>query len=163
VTDALYCGIDPGASGGIAILDAAGAVVDASAMPETEGDVAEYLREFADRIDMAHIEAVHSFPGQGVASTFTFGVSYGGLRMALKCFRIPFEAVSPMRWQKLIGVAVTEKKDKKRATKAVAQRLFPNNPWTHKTADAVLLAEHARRIYVGLRVPRRTEIPGVLS
>jgi len=157
VSERLYLGADPGKSGGLVLLDEAGAVVNASAMPDTEHDLVDHLAEFAGRIHIAHVEAVHSFPDQGLASSFNFGMSYGGLRMALVALRIPFEAISPQRWQRLIGVPIVQKKNKKKATRAKAQELFPNCKWTHATADAALLAEHARRIYCGLKAPRRTD------
>jgi len=125
VSDRLYLGADPGKSGGLVLLDEAGAVVDASKMPDTETDLIDHLAEFAGQIHIAHLEAVHAFPGQGLSSSFHFGMSYGGLRMALVALHIPFEAISPQRWQRLIGVPIVQKKNKKQATRAKAQELFP--------------------------------------
>jgi hypothetical protein len=148
----LFLGVDPGASGGLAILDSSGAVVDVSPMPETERDVSTYAAEFAPRIRMAAIEQVHSMPGQGVSSSFKFGMSYGGLRMALIAHGVPFEAVSPGAWQRAMGCLVKGRADasdrktaKKNGTKARAQELFPGQRITHATADALLIAEHCRR------------------
>jgi len=64
-----YLGIDPGASGGIAVvrLSSAGPVVMAWKMPETEADTAELFRMISPSVVSACIEAVHSMPGQGVA------------------------------------------------------------------------------------------------
>lgn len=163
MSERLWCGADPGKSGGIVMLDDAGGIADASKMPDTESDLLDHLSQFASRIHIAHLEFVHAFPSDLPNHAFNFGLSYGGLRMAFVALRIPFEAVSPQRWQALIGVPAVQKKNKKKATRAKAQELFPGFPWTHATSDAVLLAEHARRIYVGLKVPRRTEIPGVLA
>jgi len=98
----LYFGIDPGQSGGLAVLDASGAVVDASKMPETERDLSAYVAKFAPRIRTVAIEQVHSMPGQGVSSSFKFGMSYGGLRMALIAHDVRFEAVTPQTWQKAL-------------------------------------------------------------
>lgn len=157
-----YLGIDPGESGGLAILDYNGSIIDASPMPNTEHDCAEYFREFAPQIRMAHIEAVHAMPKQGVSSSFKFGMSFGALRMALVAFQIPFEAVSPMAWQKRLGAtlqgrktASQDKTAKKNANKARAQQLFPTRKVTHAIADALLLAEDCRREFIG-RIPPRT-------
>ncbi len=60
-----YPGIDPGASGGLAVLDRAGSIVNVSPMMDTEKDVSDYLAEFGLRVRMATIEQVHSMPGQG--------------------------------------------------------------------------------------------------
>lgn len=146
----LYLGIDPGQSGGLALLDRKGAVVDVSKMPDTEGDLVEYLREFGPRIYMAALENVHSFPGQGVSSSFKFGVGYGGLRVGLLSHRIPFFTIPPQRWQKEFGCIVKGREgrgtaEKKQQTKARAQELFPSQRITHSTADALLLAEFCRR------------------
>lgn len=147
----LFLGIDPGGSGGFAILDRKGAVVDASKMPETESDVNEYVREFAPRIRMAMIEAVHSMPKQGVASSFTFGKNYGGLRMALIAHGVPFVAITPQAWQKDMGCILPTHSGQRRGTekknhaKARAQELFPAQKITHAVADALLIAEYLRR------------------
>jgi len=111
-------GIDPGQSGGIALLDTGGAVVLAEKMPATEKDVSDLIYEFAPCIRMGAIEQVHSMPKQGVASSFKFGVNYGGLRMALVAHEIPFEAITPQTWQKAMGCM--SRGDKNR-TKARAQ------------------------------------------
>ena len=41
--DILYIGIDPGVSGGIAILNNDGSVKDVVAMPETPRDILDFL------------------------------------------------------------------------------------------------------------------------
>lgn len=151
-----YLGIDPGQSGGLAIVDEHGAVIDTTPMPVTEHEVAEYLREFGPRIRMAFIEAVHSMPKQGVASSFKFGMSYGSLLMGLAAFQIAFTRVSPMAWQKrMVGLSrgrkgpTDGKTEKKNSTKARALELFPGRKITHAIADALLLAEDCRRLCGG--------------
>ena len=152
----LYLGVDPGGSGGIAILDMDGAVVDVTPMPDGEHAIADYFNEFSPRIKMAIIEIVHSFPGQGVASSFKFGRGYGGLIMALVCTKIPFEYVAPGVWQKPFGLIETGRKshdsktEKKNKHKERAASLFPSVKITHAIADAVLLAEFCRRKAKGL-------------
>lgn len=152
----LYLGADPGKNGGLALLDRAGLVVDVSPMPETEHELTEYIKEFAPRIRMAHIEKVHSAPGQGVASTFTFGGWFGTLKTALAAHYVPFELISPNHWQKAMYCQMPGRKnledkktEKKNFTKARALALFPGQvkAITHRTADALLLAEHCRRAF----------------
>ena len=152
----LYAGVDPGQSGGFAILTEDGELVDASPMMDTEKDVSDYLKEFAPRIKMAAIESVHSFPGQGVSSSFKFGMSYGALRMALTSHEIPFEYVTPGTWQKPFGLiesgrkATDSNREKKRRNKERAQGLFPSVKCTHAITDSLLIAEFARRKAMGL-------------
>lgn len=139
-----FLGIDPGASGGIAVIWANGQA-SAHKMPETEDDVIEAIEEIASSNDVfAVIEKVHSMPKQGVASSFAFGVSYGGLRMALAALKIRREHVTPQKWQKELGCLT---KGDKNVSKRRAQELFPKIKVTHAIADALLIAEYARRTY----------------
>jgi crossover junction endodeoxyribonuclease RuvC len=154
----LFLGADPGLSGGLALLDESGAIVDASKMPETEHDLAEYVREFAPRIRKAVIEGVHSMPQQGVSSAFKFGRQYGSLRMALIAHGIKLDTVTPQAWQRRMGLVIkgrsglriakklkgTSQTQKKNRNKARAQELFPKQRMTHAIADALLLAEFCR-------------------
>ena len=129
-------GLDPGQSGGIAIL-AEGTPPVALKMPETERDLYDLLSGHSDA--HAYIEAVHSMPAQGVSSSFKFGQNYGMLRMALIAAGIPFETVTPQKWQKAMGCM---SKGDKNVTKAAAQRLFPQLKITHAVADSLLLAAY---------------------
>lgn len=145
----LFLGIDPGGSGSLAIVDRAGALVDATPMPETMKDLADYFKEFSPRIRMAMIEAVHSMPEQGVSSTFTFGQNVGALHMGLVAHGIPFEFVQPRVWQQPMGLLRLAKEEtitqKKNRHKARAQELFPAKKVIHAIADGLLLAETCRR------------------
>lgn len=142
----LFLGIDPGASGGIAILGENYA--HAWKMGETEADTADLLRTHAPAIRMARIEKVHSMPKQGVSSSFKFGQSYGFLRGLLIALQIPFEDVPPQVWQRRMACLT---KGDKNVSKAKAQQLFPALRITHATADALLLAEDCRREHTGQR------------
>jgi len=168
MTATLYLGIDPGASGGLCLLNANGIIIDVLPIPDTEHDVGEYLREFHQQIHYAAIEFVQAFPGQGVSSSFNFGRNYGFWRGLLVAYRIPFHEVTPRKWQQIVGVPALPKRKEKRGTtakknitKAAAQRLWPSVKFTHATADAALIAEYARRVYA--RFLARTEIEGVLA
>lgn len=97
----------------------------------------------------AVLEKVSSRPAQGVASTFAFGMSYGACRMALAAAAIPYEEVTPSKWQKEMGIANKGNGESRTQFKgrlrARAQLLFPREQITLATADALLLAEYARR------------------
>lgn len=155
----IVVGIDPGASGGIAWLAPGQHAVGALAvkMPETERDTWDVLRSLAvtDQPGIvpvfAIIEAVHSMPKQGVSSSFKFGRSYGFLRGCLIASGIPFEEVTPQRWQKELGCLT---KGDKNVSKRRAQQLFPLLKITHATADALLLAEYARRLWMRRNGPQ---------
>ena len=143
-----YIGIDPGQSGGIAILEYDGSVFWFGKMPETEAEVLMILRPFIGGHARAVLEHVWSSPGWGHVGAFKFGKSFGGLRMALTAASIPFEQVVPRTWQKAVGVFYPKgitKVEKKNISKALAKKLFPKIKITHAIADALLLAEYCRR------------------
>lgn len=141
----LIIGIDPGKSGGIAILypDIAPIVTKLDC---TETDVRSWLMGNMEGKCFGYIESVHSMPKQGVASSFKFGQSYGFLRGLLVGIGIPFEEVTPQKWQKAMGCMT---KGDKNVTKSKAQQLFPGVNVTHAIADALLIAEYGRRLRCG--------------
>jgi crossover junction endodeoxyribonuclease RuvC len=163
-----YLGIDPGKTGGIAIVSGEGVTITWD-MPKTEGDLAELFacRISACRVSLCLIERVHAFPGAGVTSMFTFGRGAGVLIGLLLAHKIPHEEIRPRTWQKALGISPRYKRPKKpkmdlkyyppeesitefkRRLMGTAQALFPEVDVTLKTADALLLAEVARRIRVG--------------
>ena len=150
-----FIGIDPGVSGGIALIDASRKVVFATSTPDTEANILRLLTPFGGTAHAA-LERVWSSRGWGHAGAFKFGTSYGALRMALTATRVEFLDVLPRQWQKLLGVAypktvngrATTATDKKNITKARAQAIFVETRVTHATADALLLAEYARRMFL---------------
>lgn len=158
-----FLGIDPGLTGGIAILN--GSTVAAFPMPETERDLWDLIRPYGtlttrnpDRglTTFAVLEKVAGIIPKnrnqaGLSrSQFTFGKSYGLCYMALIAASIPFDLVVPRRWQKDLGTARGKSESSyqwKGRLKGIAQRLFPQVTVTRETADALLLADYCRRVY----------------
>tara|TARA_R110002110_G_scaffold13929_3_gene66119 strand:+ start:4111 stop:4587 length:477 start_codon:yes stop_codon:yes gene_type:complete len=148
-----YLGLDPGKSGGLAIIWTSGKI-EVMSMAETETGIRELFPK--EEGGVAIIEKVHSMPKQGVASMFTFGRNYGFLRACLICLEIPFEEVTPQKWQKEFSFAkAKDKKTHKLNLLAKAQQLFPQlslwkEPRTlgkQKTiCDALLIAEYCKRL-----------------
>jgi crossover junction endodeoxyribonuclease RuvC len=138
-----YLGIDPGKSGGIAVLSPTGVIDCMVKMPQTEADLYYLLRSF-DGDGRAMVEHVHASPQMGVVSAFTFGKGYGALLMALTAAKIKFDEVSPRKWQ---GALQCLTKGDKNVSKRRAQQLFPGLTITHATADALLIAEFCRRFH----------------
>lgn len=154
----IYIGVDPGVSGGIAIVTDRGAPangvleVEAFPMPATERDLLDALvYKTIPKQSRAVLERVAASPQMGVVSAFTFGKGYGGLRMALTAARIPFDEVTPATWQKALGCL---SQGDKNITKRRAQQLFPQLTITHAIADALLIAEYCRRLDRGSLQPR---------
>lgn len=147
-----WIGIDPGESGGIAVIGSSGGVWLFNT-PATRIDYLDLLRRWAipDIRAFAMVERVGGFvagnPTPGSAM-FKFGMSYERPLMALAALGITTEEVIPRTWQKEFGVfrRPNEKRSAFKARlKGRAQALFPKVPITLKTCDALLLAEYCRR------------------
>lgn len=143
-----FMGIDPGQSGAYVIIDADGGVVDWRKGSETCRDRKDMISAYPE-IRYAVLEKVHSMPKQGVASSFKFGASFGEAVAILETLDIRHELATPQKWQKEMGCM---SRGDKNVTKHAAQRFFPGEKITHANADALLLAEYARRraIVLGL-------------
>lgn len=141
-----FIGLDPGnSSGSVGVVSDAGRHLACLKLPKaTVHDLVAFLREHAQDCRLAVLERVSAMPKQGVSSSFKFGVSLGELRGALAAAGIPFEEVPPAKWQTAMRCRSGGDKN---VTKAAAQRLFPEVKITHGTADSLLLAEYARRLY----------------
>jgi hypothetical protein len=90
------------------------------------------------------VEAVHAMPGQGVSSTFKFGVSFGGVLSLAERFNCPWHTVAPRTWKN--ALQLDSDKDK---SLLMARELWPDAPLARKKdngrAEALLLAEYWRR------------------
>lgn len=161
-----FMGIDPGVSGGIAVIGSDGSV-RLWEMPETFGDTADLFEgEFREAgIRFCVIELVGGFKGQGAQRSFKFGKNDGVLIGLLLANKIRHQELSPRSWMKGLGIRPRDKKPKnpkpgkfypgeeserqfKTRLKGRAQQLFPGVEINLKTADALLMSEVARRIYV---------------
>lgn len=138
-----YMGIDPGISGGLAVVDSDGILCEAVKFKDkTFSDINEHT--LLHKIKFCLLEKVSSQPGEGVVSSFTFGQSFGFLQGLLVANKIKHDLITPMKWQAPLGLIQRGRKltktQKKNANKQKAQRLFPDHKMTHAIADAVLLA-----------------------
>lgn len=150
----LVIGIDPGKSGGIACVYVREQTSLAIPMPETERDIIDEI-EILVNLGTACIflEKVGSIFPKGKMkpspkAMFNFGKNYGFLRGAALGSKTRLENVQPKTWQKAIGVyypAGANNTVKKNISKARAQELFPHLKITHKTSDALLIAEFGKR------------------
>ncbi len=141
-----FLGIDPGQSGGWAVLDGGGMYIEGALYEEGAFLPSVNTIDPFGPFSLACLEKVHSFPGQGVASTFKFGTNFGWWQGVLDAFTIPYELITPQRWMK----AVLDSGDRSPEHRmAFARRRWPDAPLTRKkdsgVADALCLAEYARR------------------
>ena len=144
----IFIGIDPGANGAMAVIQED----DTYEFPFKQISmtlISSMLEDYSDKRDcFALIEKVHAMPGQGVVSTFNFGYNFGMLEGFLIGSGIPYDRVTPQKWQKDFGLYKLPdetKTAKKNRHKELAQELFPTLKVTHATADALLIAEYCRR------------------
>lgn len=138
-----FIGADPGKQGGISIIFSNG-LVSCFKMPESLRDLCDLVESFKSEDFMPHafIEKVHAVKGNGISSTFTFGMGFGSLLTAFTAAKIPFSLVTPQKWQKELGCLTGGDKN---ISKARAQQLFPHIKVTHAIADSLLIAEYCRR------------------
>lgn len=152
----IVIGIDPGITGAVVSISEHGSVCffDTPTTPPGSGrreflpvEMADILYEFKNNSHV-FIEKVHSMPGQGVASMFSFGMGYGiwiGIVAALK---IPYSLVTPQSWKKDLMQGMKDKD----ASRLRAQQLLPWETERLKRkkdvgrADAFLIAEYGRRV-----------------
>lgn len=155
-----WIGIDPGKSGGIAVISDNWDVGTAQVykMPATERDLYDQLKEIKDMIEnqmennsmFCLIENVHSFPGMAAKATFTFGYHYGLEIAFLTALQIPFERVTPQKWMR--ALVPVQRKDRsttewKNILKRKAQELYPRTKIILPVADALLLAHYNRKFH----------------
>jgi hypothetical protein len=110
-------------------------------------EIGKHLRRARREITYALIERVHAgvFRGNakmGATSAFTFGDSFGVGRGMVAVANIRHEYVRPQDWQKEMGCRTG---GDKKISKAKASELFPEWRVTNRNADALLIAECARR------------------
>lgn len=168
-----YLGIDPGASGGLALLNDYDDSVWFKPTPHSELDIWNCISGMLTDhgLDIygastheeelpliCSIEKVGGYVGkeQPGSAMFNFGWSYGGLRMVVVGLlgTLPQE-ITPQEWQKGLGIPPRKKSVKgqegesqsqfKRRLKKQAETLFPNLHITLQTCDALLIATYARQ------------------
>lgn len=141
----LYLGIDPGVSGGLAIVDDEGVLLHTEPMPPTRRKLRDAIALWSDTsvLDIT-IELVASSPQMGVVSAFSFGKGVGGVLGVIAGMGLDDpQEVAPQRWQRIMAARTGGEKN---ISKRVAQALHPKARITHAVADAILIAECGRRL-----------------
>jgi len=147
MSEAVPCilGVDPGLDGAIAFYFPSHDAIAAEDMPVAAQQVngailASRLRQMGPTA--AVIEAVHSMPKQGVASTFKFGQSYGIAIGVVTALNIPVRFVTPGKWKKHFGLSADKEEARARAIQLWPARaeLFERKKDADR-AEAALLAK----------------------
>lgn len=156
----IYIGIDPGKQGGMAAIEnVLGGLIFTQPTP-VAGDeldlalITKYLSELKskDAEIVAVIEKVHSMPGQGVASMFSFGMSTGMMHGITAALGYPRFLVAPQTWKSKILYDTAKDKD---AAVAYCRRVYPYAPLFENrngkahtgVADAICIARYGYETY----------------
>ena len=151
-------GIDPGLSGGIAVLDDL-KIFDIYDMPiMSEGKKNKNQLNSAQLVNIIKkniisngdtfliVEQVSAMPGQGVTSMFNFGQTFGSIKGICAALNLPIFFVRPAKWKKHFDL-INSSKDASR-TKVI--EMYPSiSPRLSKKkdvnkADAILIARYFR-------------------
>jgi len=138
--------IDPGMSGGIAYHGHGGIILDS--MPTTDQDVCTLILDRLGITDVVYVEKVGGYVGGKGApgsAMFNFGRNVGFLHGLIASTKTRVIEVTPQQWQKTIqaGVKASYGTGWKAHLKQIAQQRHPRQAITLKTADALLILEHA--------------------
>lgn len=147
-------GIDPGLKGGLAVMDAAtrqlklltampvidrgGALIKRKGATVDGRALTLLLMPFVPQITVVALEDVHSMPGQGVASMFSFGEGYGIVQGVLLALGLKITKIQPSVWKSQLNLS----SDKKKSLE-MAARLWPEYGNIFKLAKNDGLAEAA--------------------
>jgi len=160
-------GIDPGALGGLGVLDLDDAgtpyavalhrtprvQVTRNGMRRTDYDPPAMRALLAAAIDWRPIEvgleAQGARPKQGVASSYRTGLGFGLWLGLLVAARVPYRIVTPQAWKRHAGLLGADK----RASRLRAQERFPAlgaiAPADEGPAEAILIASYLAATSLG--------------
>ena len=136
----LTIAIDPGASGGIAIIGPNMEKPVVVKMPDTPKDIYDVLSSLATLHSSvrAVVEKVGMHrQGNNASASCKFARHCGHIEMALLALGIPFEEVTPQKWMKSLGVVPKDKKDRKNHIKDLMQRRYGDIKVTLWSSDAL--------------------------
>ena len=149
-------GIDPGLSGGIAVLEnnKVLSIFDMPVMSEgkknkrqlNSAQLATLIKEnIKSNEEVAVIvEQVNAMPGQGVTSMFNFGQTFGAIKGICAALGLPIYFVRPAKWKKHFDL-INSSKDASR-TKTIEMYPSLSNELAKKKdvnkSDAILIAKY---------------------
>lgn len=157
----LICGIDPGFSGAIALLNPFTRYLEVHDMPVLPNKTGKTVLDFTklvgllvpseDMRNVAMIEQVSAMPGQGVSSMFRFGQCLGAIEATVHGHGFEVHYVTPSKWKKHFGLS-----SDKDTSRGLAKQRFPaqasffDRKKDDGRAEAALLALYALETVYGL-------------
>lgn len=171
-------GIDPGAGGGICVRKWTGEY-EVIKMPETQGDILDFLRRFQPSQvtpTRAYMELLPAYMGTNIpqSSVAVMFENFGFIKGVLQSMGVPLRLIPPNIWTKSLGIGTREmarspkgataaqkkevqrenqvrKNEWKRKLRSEAQRRYPDIPMTLNKCDAVLIMDYGiRQFQAGL-------------
>jgi hypothetical protein len=154
----MVLGIDPGVTGGLALLNKDTVTVVPFKTLDGGLDlhwISDWLT--ANRPKHAGLEHVTPIFGSAAGATFSFGWGLGAIEGVLSALKIPYSLIRPKAWQKDLGIVhppKTPPKLRKEKNLSLCKQLFPgvNLLATNRSTvahmgcvDALLIAEVTRR------------------
>ncbi|OUW96274.1 MAG: hypothetical protein CBD97_01730 [Pelagibacteraceae bacterium TMED237] len=156
-------GIDPGKSGGIAVISEDDVKVypcpeDVNGMTMLIGMCIENTSAYRTRV---FLEKVWAFPTDGRAGSFTFGQNYGQWQGILSTYELKPVLVTPKTWQTHLEVKKGLPKNiRKKVLKQMAIDRCPGvKKITLKTCDAVLIAIYGIEAYLSYENSKPWSMP----
>jgi crossover junction endodeoxyribonuclease RuvC len=149
-------GVDPGLSGGIAILDNTNVIelFNMPVMPDGKKNkrqlnsallvklIRDNIKNLEDTVMV--VEQVNAMPGQGVTSMFNFGQTFGAIKGICAALGLPIFFVRPAKWKKHFEL-INSSKDSSR-TKAIEMYPSISEQLSKKKdvnkSDAILIARY---------------------
>lgn len=169
----MILGIDPGLSGAWALLGRDGKVIGCDELPVIRDLNTAWIDPVALSEQIigcaglspqlpagitAFVERVNSMPKQGVASSFTFGTSFGSVLAAVQALGVSMRLVRGGDWKRALGMTRPkglETYDPKAVSLDKARLLFPgvrlDRKKDHNLADALLIAHYG----LAVTLPKR--------
>ena len=151
-------GIDPGLGGAVAFIpDQPGITAWVEPMPVTGHSKSGFVKRAVDVTALSRmlapsaigggatvfLERVNAFPGQGVGSMFSLGMSFWGVAGVVAALGMPLHLVEPKDWKAHFRL----NKDKELA-RALASRYYPDVDLSrkkdHGKAEALLIARYGK-------------------
>jgi hypothetical protein len=147
-----YIGIDPGISGGLAVINENGSI-KAYKCPSSSEDMSVLFQicmgDTAPENIRLLMERVWARPTNAVRAAFSYGVNYGQWLGISSSHEIKMNTVIPTEWIRWIGCPKALKSViRKRWLKEKAKELYPEiKRVTLKTSDAILITRYAKEEY----------------
>lgn len=151
----IYIGVDPGLTGAVALIaDGAIAAAGVHDMPAVVYSKTGFVKRAVDLNALrtllfpssvlgavVFMERVGAFPGQGVGSMFSLGMSYWGVAGVCAGLELPLHLVTPGEWKSHFKLNTD-----KELSRGLASRLYPgvdlSKKKDHGRAEALLIARY---------------------